>query len=168
MRVPATKNTPPTTTIADAMMKSIAWGLWPFSSPSKGPKTTNRTPISLRNSALMSRPGWGMCILYVSNITVHQYAFIEVSLLRPGVVGLAVADLVVAVDLDLDVAVSVGGAAWFGIVAEAVLRAEVAVNAFEDAVEFLELIGIEHGAAHRIGDGVERVLAGSVAPTFVC
>ena len=77
------------------------------------------------------------------------------------------ADLVGAVDFDLDVAVGVGGAARFGVVAEAVLRAEFAIDAIEDAVEFLELIGIEHGAAHGVGDGVERVLAGGVAAAFV-
>src|SRR5580704_11293229 len=89
------------------------------------------------------------------------------NLLGAGEVGFAVADLVVAVDCDFDGAVGVGGASWFGVVAEAVLGAEFAVGAVEDVVQFLNLIGIEHGAAHRIGDGVERVFTRGVPTAFV-
>jgi hypothetical protein len=55
MRVPNANDTPPAARIAEAMMKSIAWGLAPFRRASSGPKTTRSIPISLNDSALMSR-----------------------------------------------------------------------------------------------------------------
>ena len=87
--------------------------------------------------------------------------------LRAGQVRLSVADLVVAGDFDFDAAVSVGGAPGIGIVAEAVLRAQLAVDAVEDAVEFAGGVGEKHGAAHGVGDGLEGMLAGGEAATLV-
>jgi hypothetical protein len=89
-------------------------------------------------------------------------------LLRAGEVGAAVADFVVVLgDGDDDGAVSVGGAAGVGVVGEAVLSAEFAVDAVEDSREVLDVIGIKHGAAGGVGHGFEGVFAGGVAAAFV-
>src|SRR6266568_3821230 len=89
-------------------------------------------------------------------------------LLRAGEVGAAVADLVIAGDdFDFDGTVAIGGAAGIGVVAEAVLGAQLAVNAIEDGAKVLSRVGIEHGAAGGVGHGFERVFAGGVAPAFV-
>src|SRR6266567_1647026 len=68
---------------------------------------------------------------------------------------------------DDDGAVGVGGAARVGIVGEKVLGAEFAVDAVEHGAEFLRRIGIEHGAAGRVGHGFQGVFTGGVAAAFV-
>src|SRR5258708_32215583 len=68
---------------------------------------------------------------------------------------------------DDDGAVGVGGAARVGIVGEKVLGAEFAVNAVEHGAEFLRRIGIEHGAAGRVGHGFQGVFTGGVSGAFV-
>src|SRR5262249_18308693 len=109
--------------------------------------------------------------LYVSFLTPYRCKTLDgvygrrswtSAVVGAGEVGFAAADLVGAVNFALDVAVGVGGAAWLRVVAEEILGAKFAVDAVEDGVEFLNLIGVEHRAAHRIGDGVERVFAGGV------
>src|SRR5258708_10368002 len=67
---------------------------------------------------------------------------------------------------DDDGAVGVGGAARVGIVGEKVLGAEFAVDAVEHGAEFLRRIGIEHGAAGRVGHGFKGVFTGGVAASF--
>src|SRR6202030_464428 len=89
-------------------------------------------------------------------------------LLRPGEVGLAVADVVGGgIDGDNDGAVGVGGAARGGVVGEEILGAELAVDAVEDGAEFLGGIGIEHGATGGVGHGFEGVFTGGIAAAFV-
>src|SRR5712691_7279495 len=77
------------------------------------------------------------------------------------------AGVVVAENFDFDGAVGVGGAAGIGIVGEAVLRAQFAVDAVKDAAQLLCRVGIEHGAAGRVGHGFEGMLTGGVAAAFV-
>src|SRR6266487_986021 len=89
-------------------------------------------------------------------------------LLGAGEVGAAVADLVIAGDdFDFDGTVAIGRAAGIGVVTEAVLRAQLAVNAIEDGAKVLSRVGIEHGAAGGVGHGFEGVFAGGVAATLV-
>src|SRR6266566_8956152 len=78
------------------------------------------------------------------------------------------ADLVIAGDdFDLDGTVAIGGTAGIGVVAEAVLGAQLAIDAIEDGAEFLGRVGIEHGAAGGVGHGFEGVFTGGVAAAFV-
>jgi len=70
-------------------------------------------------------------------------------------------------DGDDDGAVGVGGAARVGIVGEAILGAEFAVDAVEDGGEVLGGVGKEHGAAGGVGHGFEGVFAGGVAAAFI-
>src|SRR5216684_3987234 len=66
-----------------------------------------------------------------------------------------------------DFAKRIGRAARVGIVAEAVLGAQLAVDAVEDGVELFGGVGKKHGAAGGFGDGLNGVLAGSVAAALV-
>src|SRR5260370_19476817 len=88
-------------------------------------------------------------------------------LLRAGEIRLAVADLVFPCNFDFDAAIRVGGTARIGIVAQAVLRAQLAIDAIEDGIELLRGIWKEHRAAHGVGDGFQGMLAGGVAAAFV-
>src|SRR5882724_297391 len=98
---------------------------------------------------------------------LQEAGCIPLELLGAGEVGLAVADFVVAgADFNDDGAVGVGGAARIGIVGQAVLGAELAVDAIEDGAEFLGRVGIKHGAAGGVGHGFEGVFAGGVAAAF--
>src|SRR5690349_8068145 len=88
-------------------------------------------------------------------------------LLAAGVVIFAVADLVIAEHSYVDVAKRIGGAARIGIVGQAVLGAQFAIDLIEDDAEFAGIIGEKHGATSCFGDGLQGVLAGGVAPVFV-
>src|SRR5262249_41671673 len=88
-------------------------------------------------------------------------------LLRPHVIVLAVADFVVAEDIDFDVAEGVCGAARVRIIGEAVLGAKFAIDLVEDDSEVGGAVRKKHGAAGCLCDGVQGVWAGSVAATFV-
>src|SRR6266446_3398497 len=93
---------------------------------------------------------------------------LRMKLLRASEVGPAVADVIAGrINRDDDRAVGVGGAAGIGVVSEEILGAEFAVDAVEDGAEFLGRVGIEHGAAGRVGHGFEGMLTGGVAATFV-
>src|ERR1700674_3302926 len=88
-------------------------------------------------------------------------------LLRAGEVGLAMADVIVAVeDFDFDGAIGIGGAAGDGVVGAAGLGAQLAVYAVEEAVEIARRGGIEHCAAGGVGHGFEGVFASGVAAAF--
>src|SRR5712691_1812465 len=88
-------------------------------------------------------------------------------LLRAGEIRLAVADLVFPGDFDFDAAVSVRRPARIGVVAQAVLRAQLAIDAVEDGVELLRGVGKKHRPAHGVGDGFKGMLASGVAAAFV-
>jgi len=75
--------------------------------------------------------------------------------------------VVTGVDGDDDGAVGVGGAAGIGVVGEAVLGAERAVDAIEDGAKFLGRVRVEHGAAGGVGHGFEGVFAGGVPAAFI-
>ena len=64
------------------------------------------------------------------------------------------ADFIVAEDADFDVAERIGGAARIGIVGEAVLRAEFAVDLIENNAEVRGAIGKKHGAASGFSNGL--------------
>src|SRR5450432_4294996 len=76
------------------------------------------------------------------------------------------ADLVIVENFDFDAAVGVGGAAGIGVVAQAILGAQLAVDAIEDDVQVLRSVGEEDGAASGVRDGFEGVFAGGVAAAF--
>src|SRR5450755_840265 len=77
------------------------------------------------------------------------------------------AGLVVVENFHFDAAVAVGGPAGIGVVAQAILSAQLAVDAIEYDVEVLRSIGEENGAAGGVGDGFEGVFAGGVAAAFI-
>src|SRR5690242_14379182 len=70
-------------------------------------------------------------------------------------------------DLDFDGAVRVGGTAGAGVVGEAILSAELAIDAIEDGAEFLGHVGVEHGATGGVGHGFEGMLAAGVAAALI-
>src|SRR5262252_4216641 len=72
-------------------------------------------------------------------------------------------DFVVTLHTHDNLAKGVRRAARMRIVAQAILRAQLTVNAVEDGVELLRGIGIKNGAAGRVRDGLEGVFPGSVA-----
>src|SRR5260370_38603041 len=59
-----------------------------------------------------------------------------------------------------DFAKGIGRAARVGVVAEAILGGQLAVNAIEDGVELFGGVRKKHGAAGGFGDGLNVVLAG--------
>src|SRR5580704_7289494 len=89
-------------------------------------------------------------------------------LLWAGEIGLARANVIVAVqDFDFDFAIRIRGPARRGVVAQPILRAQLAVDQVEDYVEFLRRVRKKHIAPGSFGDGSERVLAGRITPTLV-
>jgi len=79
-----------------------------------------------------------------------------------------VADFVaVTENAHFDGAVRVRGPFGIGVVAKAVLGAQLAIDLVEDGIEFLRSVGEKHGAAGSVGDGFEGVLAGGIAAAFV-
>ncbi len=77
------------------------------------------------------------------------------------------ADFVVAEHADFNIAERVRGTARIGIVGEAVLRAQFAVDLIEDDAKFAGIVWEEHGAARGFCDGLQSVLTGGVAAVFV-
>ena len=77
------------------------------------------------------------------------------------------ADLVFTGRFNFDLAIGVCGAARIGVVAEAVLGAQFAIDAVEDAVEFTGGVGEEHSAAHGVRYGLQGVLTGGITAAFV-
>src|ERR1700681_411600 len=84
-----------------------------------------------------------------------------------GVVCLAAAHLAFAFNVHFERAVGSVGRARVGIVAEAVLRAKFPVNAIEHFAEFTDGVREISGAAGRIRNSFERVLAGRVAASLI-
>src|SRR5215469_18659540 len=83
------------------------------------------------------------------------------------IVGFPVANGVVAFDSNFDGAVSALRRPRIRIVSQPVLGAKLAVDALKNGIELREFVGIVHRSAGAVGDGLERVLAGSIAPILV-
>src|ERR1700730_11706960 len=88
-------------------------------------------------------------------------------LLRAGQIGFAVANFVGVEDFYLDAAVGVGGAAGGGIIAQAGLGAELAVDPLKNNVQVLGRVGENDGSASGVRDGLDRVFTRGVAAAFV-
>jgi hypothetical protein len=88
-------------------------------------------------------------------------------LLRAGEVGFAVADFVGVQHFYFDAAIGVGRAAGIGIVAQAILRAQLTVDAIEDDVQVLRGVREKDGAAGSVGDGFDGMFPGGVAAALI-
>src|SRR5436305_2439250 len=89
-------------------------------------------------------------------------------LLGAGQVFLAVARLVTLFeDFHFKRTIGVSGAARVGIISEAVLRAQLFIDAVKNFVKFLRAIGKKHCATGRVGNGFEGVFTGGVAAILV-